>query len=974
MKSRLILFLLIFTTVVSTFSIAYAETNENLKNDRAFNTSVGLGIIDEDKDKTSNITRAELAHILCNLYGFFKQEDKESAWFDSFFGDADENVSLVVSDRDNSDYYSDVDISHAYYSEINMLASVRILNGFGDGTFKPDADVTNLEVCTAMINVLGYEKYASYYGGYPNGCASMSESLEISEGILSLTEKATYESVARIIYNSLEVPKCEVAFSGGDFQLNTDTGETLLNDVLEMEKITGIMTDNGLTSLAGDSEAEGDFVIIGDKRLSLGDVNDRNYIGYNVTAYYHTEDEKLVYVEKNNKNKEIVLSSDDFISYNNYVLHYQKNDGYNSKRASIATNASVIYNGFAERSFDESTFDFSDGTITLVAPDGGNTYKTIIVNDYENWFVSETDSEKYKIYNAAQDNDAATDDAMIDLTDAVENNSLYIYDKNGKTVDFSAIKPNNVLNIARGGRNNNIVKIIVSAENVESIQINSMGFSESNKTVLKTADGSEYIVSPSYYNTADQKSVRVNDTVTLYINAFGKVVWLTKEGSSAYTVGYVARVRSYIDDDGNQTYSVRVYTENGKMETMYIRKEKVKFRKGDNLGNIKSEDLYNDIKDYYGLIAFSKDENDEFTYIELPSVERNMNGALQVMYKKPGVEIGYRNNGNWHFFGNDKVIMNSETKMFKVPKLIENKDNEKLYDTKGNFVYNQKYEVSSYGFDGLSGLAQYVVWENDAATASEFSLNTGNNWKFVVVTNIYEGLNSDEEVGTIIEGSSIGYESELIDVELFCVEVDGVLSTNVAQDTLKSGATYKIKKGDIIRYLTDSSGEEVENVELFFRLDGENPAYPNGTKGFLAGSIGKFDTSVDCGRRYNPWTYTHNERNNGFQGLAENPITTSGNVRVAYGYVYNYQDGLIYYTTENILESDFNPDNTNFLYEQWIPYGKIATITREGKNYSVTKGMADLKTHRDYGPDCSRIITLYMQGLSEVTFIINSDV
>ena len=50
MKSRLILFLLIFTTVVSTFSIAYAETNENLKNDRAFNTSVGLGIIDEDID------------------------------------------------------------------------------------------------------------------------------------------------------------------------------------------------------------------------------------------------------------------------------------------------------------------------------------------------------------------------------------------------------------------------------------------------------------------------------------------------------------------------------------------------------------------------------------------------------------------------------------------------------------------------------------------------------------------------------------------------------------------------------------------------------------------------------------------------------------------------------------------------------------------------------------------------------------
>ena len=973
MKSRLVSCLLIVATVVSTLSVANAEKIEISKNDRAFNTSVGLGIIDEDKEKDSNLTRAEFAHILCNLCGFFNQEDKEEDWFDGFFGDADENISLVLNDGGSSEYYSDVDMSHEYYDEISMTSSTRILKGFGDGTFKPDANVTNLEVCTTLINLLGYEKYASYYGGYPNGYAAMAEGLEISQGISSLTANATFESVARIIYNSLEVGKCKLTSADGNFQFSADSSKTILSEVLEMEKITGIMTDNGLTSLAGESEATGENVIIGGKKLSFDDFNDRNFIGYNVTAYYLKENDKVVYVEKNDKNEEIVLSADEFVSYSDYILRYRKNDGSSEKRASIAKNASVIYNGFAERSFDENTFKFSDGTITLLAPEGGNQYKTIIVNNYENWFVSEVDNVNYKIYNAAQDTDVATDDALLDLSEKMEEKSVFIYDETGEAVDFSAIKPGDVLNIARGGKDNNIVRIIISTKNVLNMQVKSTGYDEFERTVLTMADGSEYTISLSYYNTMNQKVIRLNDVVNLYINAFGNVAWIEKEGASDYTVAYLVKVR-FSEDEGEPVYSFKMYNENGKMETLYIKEEKTKFRYGEEIGKKDVAKVYEDLKDYYGLVAYAKDENDNLTYIELPSADRNMNGAFQVMYKEPGVEIGYRNNGGWHFFGNDKVIMNAGTRVFKVPKSIENKDNEKLYDIKGSFVYNQKYEVASYGFDGLSGLAQYVVWENDTATAGEFSLNSGKEWKFVIVTDIYGGLNSDDESGTIIEGASIGHESALTDVELFCTEVDGVLATDAAGDTLNSGKTYKIQKGDIIRYLTDSSGEKVEKVELFFRIDGANPAYPDGKKGFLAGSIGKFDTSVDCGRRYNPWVYTHNDRNNGYQGLSANPINDAGNVRAAYGYVYNYQDGLIYYTTQNILESDFDYKNTNYLHEQWIPYGQIATITKDGKNYSVEKGMTNMKTYRDYGSDCSRIITLYISGLSSVTLIINSDV
>ena len=270
-------------------------------------------------------------------------------------------------------------------------------------------------------------------------------------------------------------------------------------------------------------------------------------------------------------------------------------------------------------------------------------------------------------------------------------------------------------------------------------------------------------------------------------------------------------------------------------------------------------------------------------------------------------------------------------------------------------------------------MARYVVYENDTATSNQFGYSD-RDLRYIMVTDINEGINAEEEGGTIINGYRVGREYALEEVELFCVAEDGVYPTDAAPDTLNSGQTYKIQKGDIIRVLTDSAGEYVTDVELFFRLDGENQRWPDGKRGFLAGTIGYFDPDVDCGRRYNPWTYEANLADNGFNGLRDDPIQSAGNFRAAYGYVYNYQEGLIYYTTQNIIEEGFDPDDERYMAEQWIPYGQIVTFTKEGKKYTVESGMNNLRSYRDYGSDCSRILTVYVSGLSAVTFIINSDV
>ena len=72
MLKKLVSYLIVVATIISSITVANAEKTEVSKNDRAFNTVVGLGIIDSESEITANLTRAEFAHVLCNLCGTAK--------------------------------------------------------------------------------------------------------------------------------------------------------------------------------------------------------------------------------------------------------------------------------------------------------------------------------------------------------------------------------------------------------------------------------------------------------------------------------------------------------------------------------------------------------------------------------------------------------------------------------------------------------------------------------------------------------------------------------------------------------------------------------------------------------------------------------------------------------------------------------------------------------------------------------------
>ena len=69
--------------------------------------------------------------------------------------------------------FSDVDKSYWAYDDIAKAVSIGFINGYDDGTFRPEDNVTYEQAITMIFNVLGYKPVADLYGGYPHAYMSL---------------------------------------------------------------------------------------------------------------------------------------------------------------------------------------------------------------------------------------------------------------------------------------------------------------------------------------------------------------------------------------------------------------------------------------------------------------------------------------------------------------------------------------------------------------------------------------------------------------------------------------------------------------------------------------------------------------------------------------------------------------------------------------------------------------------------------
>lgn len=159
----------------------------------AVNTLVALNVINGYEDGTflpdNLITRAEATKVMVAALNQL---------------DAAEGMK-------GSTQFTDVEAKHEWATGfINAGVQAGYINGMGDGTFAPDANVTYAQMIKMLVSSMGYDEYATFMGGYPNGYLSIANSEGVTTGVkANANDNVTRAQVAQLVYNALTTPVVE---------------------------------------------------------------------------------------------------------------------------------------------------------------------------------------------------------------------------------------------------------------------------------------------------------------------------------------------------------------------------------------------------------------------------------------------------------------------------------------------------------------------------------------------------------------------------------------------------------------------------------------------------------------------------------------------------------------------------------------------------------------------------------------------
>ncbi len=223
MKKRLLSFLCVFTIFITQISSACAVESER--------EYPSFSDVSKSDPYYAAVTALAGAGVLTGFAdGTFQPQEEMSR---------EQFAAVLVRALTGKDWSGDVDhqrfsdVSSDRWSAKNIEKAFEygLINGFEDGTFRPESYVTCGQAVTMLVRMLGGEEQAQRSGGYPQGYWSMGQKWNMFNGVhSSIEEKAKRYVVAMLICNALESQKGNLSFGNVSDTGNTDntdnTGST----------------------------------------------------------------------------------------------------------------------------------------------------------------------------------------------------------------------------------------------------------------------------------------------------------------------------------------------------------------------------------------------------------------------------------------------------------------------------------------------------------------------------------------------------------------------------------------------------------------------------------------------------------------------------------------------------------------------------------------------------------------------------
>lgn len=595
-----------FTAFAADFSDV--EATASYKN--AIDTLVALEVVNGYEDGTfkpeAEITRAEVTKMVVAAMG------------PSYTAAAESSVGASE--------FTDVK-GHWAAGYISVGVAQKFINGMGDGTFAPDANVTYAQIVKMLVAALGYESAAAIAGGYPNGYLSQANKLGITDGLGSVAAdtNVTRAQVAQLIYNSLDIPLVIVA----DWTTNQLTGEpvavmkvqngkddqdyaTLLTTFHDAYVVKGRVQNTKATDpdlKAGmveflieyaDNYDDKAYDIDATTPTSLaedvyvGDTNaDELLFTYAKAIIKINEDEDPVFVSivPYGKNEIVEVAADDFYSdayatsgdFNLTELQFDKEGTTKKEKFPIADTVKMYVNGVlvADGGDSDPIVDGGDvdsyidgneiGTVTLInTPQSGTSLDKkfdVIMVTKPLWAVVEetfsSESENKIIFSNVED---ASIKAVVSM-DKEDEDAVYTFVKNGEEATFEDIKPGDIALLTFDFINKTAGGAAPAATNAIAFEL--CDTVVEGQVTGKSSDGKYTINGEQYELLTGLSALTVGNEYSLNLDAAGRVIKV-KKLASAVNYGIIDKVNTPSGEDYSK---VRIIKADGTRESVVIKKK-----------------------------------------------------------------------------------------------------------------------------------------------------------------------------------------------------------------------------------------------------------------------------------------------------------------------------------------------------------------------------------------------------------------
>ena len=180
MKKRLLAFLLAVSIAVSMLVMPASAAGNNT----AVQFAITLGAMDSEQSGALNaaVTRGAFARMLTS-YSTYRES--------------------VSSQGAVGTLYTDLPGSSAWAPYVRIAVQQGWMNGYTDGSFRPNNAVTLEEACTAVLKLMGY-KMTDLSGAFPNAQLNKASEIGLRAGLdRRQGEAMNYEDCAVLLYNAL---------------------------------------------------------------------------------------------------------------------------------------------------------------------------------------------------------------------------------------------------------------------------------------------------------------------------------------------------------------------------------------------------------------------------------------------------------------------------------------------------------------------------------------------------------------------------------------------------------------------------------------------------------------------------------------------------------------------------------------------------------------------------------------------------